>query len=70
MGLLRSQTNVSGHTINGILLGDPVAPVRVDGSPAQVGDNMADLFWGWDDAALPSGTVEVVDGEPVVTPDA
>lgn len=69
MGTLRSQTNLTGQTVNGILLGDPVAPVRADGSPAQPGDSMADLFWAWDDSAFPTGVAVVVDGEVTVTPD-
>ena len=47
-----------GYTVNGVLLGEPIllgiAPIR----------------FGWDDSALPNGTVSVVDGEPVVTADA
>lgn len=66
MGTLRSQTNVSGIVVNGILLGDPVAPVRSDGTPAQIGDSMADLWFAWDDSAFGNG---VVDNEGNVTLD-
>jgi len=55
MGTLRSQTNHTGLVVNDVTLGDPIAPVRPDGSPAQPGDSMADLFWAWDDSALPTG---------------
>ena len=55
MGTLRSQTNLTGTEVNGVLLGDPLAPVRADGSPAQPGDSMGDLFWAWDHETLPSG---------------
>lgn len=70
MGTIRSQTNLTGQTVNGVLLGDPVAPVRADGSPAQPGDSMGDLFWAWDDAAYPTGVANLVDGEVVITPDS
>jgi hypothetical protein len=43
--------------VNGVLLGDPV---EVDGDPAT---------FEWDDAAFPTGVVDVVDGRLVVTPD-
>lgn len=66
MGTLRSQTNLSGVTVNGVLLGDPVAPVRSDSTPAQIGDSMSDLWFAWDDSAFPNGTV---DSEGNVTPD-
>ena len=61
--MLLSKVNLSGMEVNGVLLGDPVAPVRGDGSPAQFGDSMADLFWMWDDPRLPSG--ELIDGSVV-----
>ena len=58
MGTLRSLTpDPTGHSVNGILLGDPV---ELDGDPST---------YEWDDARLPQGTVEVVDGELVITPD-
>lgn len=58
MGTLRSTTpDPTGHTVNGVLLGDPV---ELDGDPAT---------YEWDDSALPNGTCEVVDGVLVVTPD-
>lgn len=69
MGTLRSQVNHAGAEINGVTLGQPIAPVHADGSPSQAGDSMADLFWAWDDSRLPGGTVELIDGELVVTPD-
>lgn len=60
MGTLRSKVNHTGLEINGVMLGDPVAPVRVDGSPALPGDAMSDLWWLWDDPRLPTG--EIIDG--------
>jgi hypothetical protein len=57
MGTLRSATDCSGHTVNGVLLGDPV---EVDGDPAT---------FEWDDAAFPNGSVELWRGRLVVTPD-
>lgn len=58
MGTLRSlTTDPTGHTYNGVLLGEPV---ELDGDPST---------YEWDDSAFPTGTVEVVDGEIVVTPD-
>jgi hypothetical protein len=57
MGTLRSTADCSGHSVNGVLLGDPV---EVDGDPAT---------FEWDDAAFPTGVVDVVDGRLVVTPD-
>jgi len=47
-----------GCTVNGVLLGEPVLL------------GIAPIAFGWDDSALPNGTVEVVDGETVITPDA
>lgn len=44
--------------VNNVMLGDPVAPVRPDGSPAQPGDSMMDLFWAWDDHRIPQGLIE------------
>lgn len=58
MGILRSQTNISGITINGVLLGEPAAPVRIDGTPAQKGDSMQDLWFIWDDSAFPNGEID------------
>jgi hypothetical protein len=69
MGMIRSQTNLTGHTHNAVQLGDPIAPVRADGSPSEPGDSMLELFWAWDDSAFPTGVGEVVDGVLVVTPD-
>ena len=58
MGTLRSlTTDPTGHTVNGVLLGEPV---ELDGDPST---------YEWDDSAFPNGTVEVVDGKIVVTPD-
>lgn len=65
MGMVRSQTNLTGTVIGGVTLGVPVL-VRVDGSPAQPGDSMLTLYLGWDDSALPSGTA---DSQGTVTPD-
>lgn len=48
---------VTGHTVNGVLLGEPL---ELDGDPAT---------YEYDDAAFPNGTVELVDGVAVVTPD-
>lgn len=60
--MLLSKVNLSGLVVNGVMLGDPVAPVRGDGSPAQFGDSMADLFWMWDDPRVGSGVATLVDG--------
>ncbi len=57
MGTLRSTADCSGHTVNGVLLGDPV---EVDGDPAT---------FEWDDAAFPTGIVELFRGRIVVTAD-
>ena len=58
MGTLRSFTpDPTGHTYNGVLLGEPV---ELDGDPAT---------FEWDDAAFPNGTATVVDGELIVLPD-
>lgn len=58
MGTLRSTTqDPTGHTYNGVLLGDPV---ELDGDPNT---------FEWDDSAFPNGTCEVVDGELVVAVD-
>lgn len=46
-----------GHTINGIVLGEPV---DFDGDPATM---------EWDDSALPNGMCDIVDGALVVWPD-
>lgn len=69
MGTLRSQVNITGQQVNGVTLGDPVAPVRADGTPAQPGDHMGMLFWAWDDSRIPTG-VATLDGQAlVITPD-
>ena len=58
MGTLRSLSiDPQGHAYNGVLLGDPV---ELDSDPRT---------FEWDDSAFPQGTVEVVDGALVVTPD-
>lgn len=71
MGLLRSKTNRSGLTVNGVLLGDP--PItRRDGSALEPGDNLIDDGWFvWSDPAFPNGNVHAdgsvdVDPEPTV----
>ena len=48
---------VQGYTVNGVLLGEPL---ELDGDPKTA---------EFDDSAFPTGTVELVDGEVVVTPD-
>jgi hypothetical protein len=56
MGTLRSATpDPTGHTVNGVLLGDPV---ELDGDPAT---------FEWDDSVLPNGSCEVIAGELVIT---
>ena len=65
MGLLRSTAlepvtggfapAAKGHTVNGVLLGEPVLL------------GISPIEFGWDDLALPNGTVDA-DGN--VTPDA
>ncbi len=65
MGKLRSQVYLSDVTVDGVLLGVPVAPVRADGTPAQPGDLMTELFWAWDHYSFPNGVVNEL-GEVVV----
>lgn len=60
MGTYRSQTNLTGQTVSGVLLGEPVIQ-RADGSPPQAGDATADLWFAWDDSALPTTDVVVAD---------
>lgn len=47
MGTLRSLTNHSGMTVNGVILGDPV---ELDDDPAT---------FEWDDARFPNGELDV-----------
>jgi hypothetical protein len=54
MGTLRSTTDHSGLTVNGVLLGEPV---EIDGNPET---------YEWDDSAFPNGEIDA-DGN--VTPD-
>jgi hypothetical protein len=54
MGTLRSTTDHSGLTVNGVLLGEPV---EIDGNPET---------FEWDDSAFPNGEIDA-DGN--VTPD-
>ena len=70
MGTLRSKTNRAGLVVNGVTLGD--APITlIDGTAPEPGDQVDDLWFIWDDAALPtgvvraSGTVDVDDPEPL-----
>jgi hypothetical protein len=60
--MLRSKTYAVDTTIAGVLLGEPVI-VTSDGHPFQPGDDIADLWFGWDDSLLPAG--ELVDGEVI-----
>ena len=68
MGTLRSKTNRSGLTVNGVLLGDcPIT--RSDGTPLEPGDTITDAWFVWSDAAFPNGNVHAdgsvdVDEEP------
>lgn len=48
---------VQGYEYNGVLFGQPL---EIDGDP-----NTAE----YDDSAFPTGIVELVDGEIIVTPD-
>lgn len=58
MGTLRAlSADPTGHTFNGVLLGEPV---DIDGDPET---------WEWDDSAFPNGECAVVDGALVVTVD-
>ena len=58
MGTLRATSpDPTGHTLNGVLLGEPV---DIDGDPAT---------WEWDDSAFPNGEAQVIKGKLVVTPD-
>lgn len=52
MGLLRSATDRSGLTFNGITLGDPTF---TDELPSQ---DANPLLFAWDDSRLPSGVIE------------
>jgi YD repeat-containing protein len=54
MGTLRSTTDHSGTTVNGVLLGQPV---ELDDDPTT---------YEWDDSAFPSGEI---DAEGNITPD-
>lgn len=62
MGRLRSRLNATGEVVNDVVLGQPTV-VGPDGEQPLPGDNIADLFFAWDDSALPNG--ELVDGEIV-----
>lgn len=57
MGMLRSKTDHRGLDVDGVTLGFP-ALVRDDSQPAQPGDGLTDLWFAWDDAALPDGTID------------
>jgi hypothetical protein len=57
MGQLRARIHHGTKATNGVTLGDPVV-VRADGTPAAPGDDLADLFWVWDDPRLPTGLVD------------
>jgi hypothetical protein len=46
MGTLRSTTDHSGLTVNGVLLGEPV---EIDGNPET---------YEWDDSAFPNGEID------------
>lgn len=68
MGLLRSREYVKDVVVNGVLLGQPTI-VKADGSPYAPGDSLDVLFFAWDDPRIPSGTLQFVDNEPVITED-
>lgn len=56
MGTLRSKTNRAGVVVNGVTLGD--APITlIDGTPAQPGDKIDELWFRWDHPAFPTGVV-------------
>ena len=57
MGRLRAKVNHAPHKANGVELGKPTV-VREDGSEPGEGDNIADLFWQWDDSRYPDGFVD------------
>lgn len=63
--MLRSKTYADNLTIDGVLLGQPTI-VNGSGVPYQPGDDIADLWFAWDDARIPSGVLEP-DGS--ITPD-
>lgn len=69
MGTIRSKTYVPPVEIAGITLGTPVVLTREDGQmrPQQPGDSLTDAWFVWDDAAIPSGTLN---DDGTVTPDA
>lgn len=50
MGTLRSTTDHSGLTVNGVTLGDPAQDMDDDGEP--FGE------YRWDDSRLPNGVIE------------
>lgn len=56
MGLLRSKTYTDNLTINDVLLGQPVI-VNGNGQPFGPGDDIADLWFGWDDSRIPNGVL-------------
>lgn len=62
MGMLRAKTNISGTKINGILLGDP-AIVTTDGLSMLGATSVDDLWFAWDDDALP--TADLVPQDPI-----
>ena len=67
MGTLRSKTNRAGLVVNGVTLGD--APITlIDGSPAQPGDSISELWFIWSDSRFPNGNVHA-DGSVDVDPE-
>lgn len=60
MGRLRSASDCSGLTVNGVTLGDPTFTdeMNTDADP---------LLFAWDDPRLPNGVIE---DDGTITPDA
>ena len=57
MGRLRAKINHAPEKVNGVKMGLPIV-VREDGTEPGEGDNIANLFWQWDDSRYPDGFVD------------
>lgn len=64
MGTLRSKIR-SNEPVNGVTLGEPRITLA-DGTEPDVGSNISELFFAWDDSALPNGEL-LIDG--TIVPD-
>jgi hypothetical protein len=65
MGRLRSKTNRTGLTVNGVQLGEP-AILSIDAEPLGPGDTISEAWFIWDDGAFGDG---VVNADGTVTAD-